>query len=167
MRHSVSHIRLRLWLYIGYIEKYVMVIITKVLFGCRLPYNNDDWINDIQWFYVGLQIQLYLSTEACHFHQSTRKIHLNSMLISSLHSAVYVLRWTGSALVQIMACCLFSAKPSPEPMLFYCQLNLWEQTLMELESKYKTFHSWKCIWKWRLWNGGHFAQGWWVNVGQK
>ena len=21
----------------------------------------------------------------------------------------------------------------------------------------------KCIWKYRLWNGGHFVQGWWVN----
>ena len=26
-----------------------------------------------------------------------------------------------------MSCCLFSAKPLPEPMLVYCQLDSWEQ----------------------------------------
>ena len=30
-------------------------------------------------------------------------------------------------------------------------------------SKYKSFHSWKCIWKYHLWNGGHFVQGRGVN----
>ena len=30
---------------------------------------------------------------------------------------------------------------------------------MKFKSKYKTFHSWKCIWKYRLRNGGHFVQG--------
>ena len=30
---------------------------------------------------------------------------------------------------------------------------------MEFKSKYKTFHSRKCIWKYRLQNGGHFVQG--------
>ena len=30
---------------------------------------------------------------------------------------------------------------------------------MKFESKYRTSHSWKCIWKCRLWNGSHFVQG--------
>ena len=30
---------------------------------------------------------------------------------------------------------------------------------MKFESKYKTFHSWKCTWKCNLRNGGHFVQG--------
>ena len=30
--------------------------------------------------------------------------------------------WTGSALIQVMACHLCCAKPLPEPMLTYCQL---------------------------------------------
>ena len=37
-------------------------------------------------------------------------------------------RWIGSALVQIMACRLFGAKPFSKPMLGYCQLHqprLW------------------------------------------
>ena len=42
---------------------------------------------------------------------------------SSPPSGVYMHWWTGSALVQIMACCLFSAKSLPEPMLVYCQLD--------------------------------------------
>ena len=34
----------------------------------------------------------------------------------------------GSALVQIMACRLFGAKPLSKPMLGYCQLDPREQT---------------------------------------
>ena len=30
---------------------------------------------------------------------------------------------------------------------------------MKCVSSYKTFHSWNCIWKCHLWNGGHFVQG--------
>ena len=41
-------------------------------------------------------------------------------------STTYMHQWIGSALVQVMACCLFGAKPLPEPMLAYCQLDSWE-----------------------------------------
>ena len=49
-------------------------------------------------------------------------------------------QWVGTTLVQIMACCLFGTKPLSKP-------------------KYKTLHSWKCIWKHCLRHGGHFVQG--------
>ena len=39
---------------------------------------------------------------------------------SSLPSAAYMRQWTESALVQVMACRLFCAKPLPEPVLAYC-----------------------------------------------
>ena len=38
-------------------------------------------------------------------------------------SIAYMRQWAGSALVQIMARRLFGAKPLPEPMLTYCQLD--------------------------------------------
>ena len=38
-------------------------------------------------------------------------------------SATYMHQWTGSALVQVMACRLFGAKPFPEPMLTHGQLH--------------------------------------------
>ena len=42
-------------------------------------------------------------------------------LFNSLRpSDAYMRRWTGSSLVQIMACRLFGAKPLSEPMLEYC-----------------------------------------------
>ena len=69
---------------------------------------------------------------------------------SSSPSAAYMRHWTGSALVQIMACRLIGAKPLSESMLEYCQ------------SKYNIFRSWKCISKCHLGNGGHFVQGRWV-----
>ena len=38
-------------------------------------------------------------------------------------SAAYMRQWIGSALVQIMACRLFGAKPLSKPMLCYCLLE--------------------------------------------
>ena len=77
---------------------------------------------------------------------------------SSPTSDAYMRRWTGSALVKIMACRLVGAKPLYELMLEYCQLDPCEQTSVKFESRYKTFHPWKRIWKCRLRNGGHFIQ---------
>ena len=42
---------------------------------------------------------------------------------SSLPSAAYMRQWIRSALFQVMARRLFGAKPLPEPMLAYCQLD--------------------------------------------
>ena len=58
-----------------------------------------------------------------------------------------------------MTCRLFGAKSLSAPMLGYCQLDPWEQTsVIFFLSKYKNFHSWNCIWKYRLRNGSHFVQ---------
>ena len=40
-----------------------------------------------------------------------------------------------------MACHLLSAKPLPEPMLSYFQLDSWEQISVKFESKFCHFHS--------------------------
>ena len=52
---------------------------------------------------------------------------------------------TGSALVHVMACCLFGAKPLPEPMLTYCQLDSWEQISVKIETEFYHFHKRKWI----------------------
>ena len=46
-------------------------------------------------------------------------------------------QWTGPALVQIMACRLFGAKPLPEIMLVYCQLHSWKQISVKFESEFR------------------------------
>ena len=61
--------------------------------------------------------------------------------VSSPPSGAYMRQWTGSALVQVMACCLVGAKPLPEPMLVYYQLDSWEQISVKLESEFDHFHS--------------------------
>ena len=43
-----------------------------------------------------------------------------TFLNSSPPSAAYMRQWIGSALVEVMACRLFGAKPLPQPMLTYC-----------------------------------------------
>ena len=73
-------------------------------------------------------------------------------------------QWTRSALIQVMARRLFGAKPLPEPMLNYCQLDSWEQISVEFESEFYQFHSRKCIWNCRLAKWRSFCPGCkWVN----
>ena len=47
-------------------------------------------------------------------------------------SAVYMRRWIGSALIRVMVSRLFGAKPLPEPVLNYNQLDPREQTSVKL-----------------------------------
>ena len=47
----------------------------------------------------------------------------NTWLHSSSAGAAYMRKWTGSVLLQIMGCRLFGAKPLPELMLAYGQLD--------------------------------------------
>ena len=56
-----------------------------------------------------------------------------------------------------MACRLAGAKPLSEPMLEYCQLGPYKQNSVKFLSKFRHFHSRKCIWKCRLRNGSHFV----------
>ena len=50
-----------------------------------------------------------------------KNLHIRSKLI--FPSDAYMRQWIGSALVQIMACSLFSAKPISKLMQGYCQLD--------------------------------------------
>ena len=52
-------------------------------------------------------------------------------------------QWTGSALVQVMACRLFGAEPLPEPVLACCQFDSWEQNSMKFEWEFFNFHCFK------------------------
>ena len=71
-------------------------------------------------------------------------------------SATYMRRWTGSALVKIMACRLNGAKPLSELVLTYCQLYHKETHFNEILFEIQIF-SRKCTWKCRLEDGGHFV----------
>ena len=44
-------------------------------------------------------------------------------------------RWAESALVQLMVCCLYGAKPSPLPMLHWYQMDPREQASMKFDQK--------------------------------
>ena len=76
-----------------------------------------------------------------------------------IYALVYWVWGTGSALVQVMAGCLFGAKPLPKVILTYCQLHTWQ---LQWNSNKKTIHSWKRIWIHLLRNSAHFVQGRWV-----
>ena len=77
----------------------------------------------------------------------------------SPHNAAYMRQWTGSSLVQFMACRLFDAKPLPESMLVYCKLDSCEKALVKFLSEFYHFHSRKCNWKCRLLKWRLFCPG--------
>ena len=68
-------------------------------------------------------------------------------------SDTYMPHQTSPPLVQIMACCLFGAKPLSEPIRTYCQLDPWEHIWVMFQLKYNNFHWRKCIWTCYLPNG--------------
>ena len=61
-----------------------------------------------------------LDSLTCLLHIFQHKFFGLQYINSCTPSATYMCRWTRSALVQIMACCLFGTKPLSEPMLEYC-----------------------------------------------
>ena len=107
-------------------------------------------------FHIKGHIKWEQYREKPHRHQTVGLSLCPATINSSPPNATYMCRWNGSALVQVMAYCLFGTKPLPEIMLTYCQLE--EQTSVKFESKYKTFHWRKCIWK-CLRNSSNFVQG--------
>ena len=69
-----------------------------------------------------------------------------SCINSSPPSAAYKRHSAGSSSVKVMACHLFVAKPLADPMLlFWTQLDSWEQTSVTFEPEFCHFHPIICI----------------------
>ena len=91
-------------------------------------------------------------------------------------SEAYMHQWTGSSVVQVMACCLFGIKPLPETVLIYCPVTivvlatghqvhciLWEQVLYSIKRLAfyvdwnhlhwiyfgKNTYNWVYVWCWK------------------
>ena len=87
---------------------------SKVIVYIYAPshYLNLSWliIKVLQWHSVSQEVHLNLIQDT----------YLKIVLTSKI---TYMCHWIGSALVQIMAWCLFSNKPLSKPMLGYWQLD--------------------------------------------
>ena len=71
-------------------------------------------------------------------------MHWGAAVNSSAPRAAYMHQWTGSALVQIMTCRLFGAKPLPEPILTCCQLDPWKPTSVKYDIHENAFENAVC-----------------------
>ena len=80
----------------------------------------------LRWTYV-------LKSNRSEIHYKEGKVNLSPL------NAAYMCQWTVSALVQIMAWRLFDAKPSPEPMPTYCQLDFRNKLQWNLNQDAKLF----------------------------
>ena len=91
------------------------------------------------------------SFKKIHFIMSISAILFRLQCVnSSPPNAAHMHHWNGSALVQVMACCLFGTKPLPASMLAYCQLDSWEQILGNSNRNSINFIQEKYIWNCRL-----------------
>ena len=96
----------------------------------------ERWCYKVIWSVLNLLKPLIFPSILC----SLLCVLMTGCIVnSSPLSAAYMRQGTGSALVPIMACRLFGAKPLFRPMLGYCQLDHWEHTLVQILSKYKPF----------------------------
>ena len=68
-------------------------------------------------------------------------------------------QWIRSALVQVMACRLFGAKPLTDPLLTYCQLDSWEHISVNSNRNSVIFIQETAFEIVVYHNGGHFVQG--------
>ena len=119
MRHGVSKHRQHNCLFCSLLNRLAAMktlkhYITGLLWG---EFTGNPWQRDREGFAKRL---LHVMTQSW--------LHINPVLNPSPPSAAYKRQWIGSALVQIMACRLFGAKPLYKPMLICCRLDPYEQT---------------------------------------
>ena len=107
---------------------------------------------------VGFHNELFVFCHFVAFQNNHSIIMRMSSVSSSPPWAAYMRQWIELALVQIMACRLFSTEPLSKLMRGYSQLDPYEHTSMNYQSKFKTFYSRKCTWKYCLRNGNTFFQ---------
>ena len=115
---------------------------SQYLNQCWLIITNIHWCSSEGNFAWDITV-IYISHEnllEIYFSKILLKSHRGQWVNSSPPSAAYMRQWTESSLVRVMACHLFGAKPLPEPMLVYCQLDYWEQVSVKFESEFHHFH---------------------------
>ena len=142
--------------------KYILMLLEinsvcqKLITG---PY--DQWQQSFHWlllhsenlWYAKTLAQTYIIMPYNHIpvtltfaqNQSIPVMLPASAINSSLSSAVKMRQSIGSALVQIMACHLFRAKPLSKPMQCHCQLHCQEQISVKFDSELYHINSRKCI----------------------
>ena len=70
------------------------------------------------------KVQRWITKRQWSWNLKELRIHDHCDYLDKKKVMILVLTWVcGPAFVQVMACHLFGAKPLPEPMLVYCQLD--------------------------------------------
>ena len=83
-----------------------------------------QWVNDVMPIASELEMSAILLTYG-----------VNSLKLSD----AYIHQQTWSSLIQVMAFNLFGTKPLPKPMLAYCQLESYEQTVVKFDCNLSNF----------------------------
>ena len=137
-----------------------MDAILQTTHSCSFSWIKNFWISNqisLKWVHYGLnkpwfQIMAWTGGKPLSESNCNLLMHICLTRPHWVNSSPpgYMRQWIGSALVRVMACHLFGAKPLPEPMLVYCQLDSWQQISMKFMPEFYHFHWRKCIWNCRL-----------------
>ena len=92
-----------------------------------------------------------------------RPIHPHIDILTHLHLVPHMRRWSGSALVQVMAWRLFGTKPLPEPTLIV-NWTVRDNLQWNLSGNRKNFIHENAFANVVCENGGHFVRGRWVDM---
>ena len=117
------------------------VKIAKTLGSTSIRYRSDAKLSDRCVIDVDPMVFAIWAKTPKSIELSWRKCTMSCIFNISPQSATYTCPWIRSALVQIMACRLFGARPISKRMPGYCQLDSSGQTSVKLKSKYKTLQS--------------------------
>ena len=88
---------------------------------CKIPWQFPDL--EKFYFFLTFPWQLWTLELGYYTFKNTVTASRDQWVNSSPPSAAYMRQWIGAALVQIMVCHLFGAKPLSKPMMGYYQLD--------------------------------------------
>ena len=78
--------------------------------------------------------------------------------VSHWGHVMHTRQWSGSSLVQVMACCLFGTKLLSEPIFIYYQYDTYRQTALKFQWNYKLSIQINSYENHSLQNGSQFVQ---------
>ena len=138
------------FLYYGLCKSYMTAlhrwcehIVPNTYLYCRVyaqAYNQRIYIHTKTYF--GSSPSIVKQPSGAVMHNQTRLCDTDDAAILQhiMQYPFHIAQWTGSSLVQVMACRLFGARPLPEPMLVYCPLDSWEKVSVKFEVEFYHFN---------------------------
>ena len=115
----------------------IMCVVISECMSVSFKWRNKIFLSQFSWLWINLYENIHHTQLIIYFMWNS--VFLATLLTQRGRWRIYMRQWTGSALVQIVACPLSGAKPLPELMVIYCQSDPQEQNQEKFKWKYDEF----------------------------